>query len=129
MGMSIMNYSSIARGQVIEERSEDTDDTDNDSVISYPAYSIDSVIDIDRTTPSKILSHEPSTNSRSALFSGKAKNTKKAAPPLYKGRGVVYLPVDIKGVARKLHLLAADFFVGNTTVRDEDLIEATIKNI
>ena len=37
----------------------------------------------------------------------------------YKGEGVVYLPVDINGLAKKLQLLAAEFFAGNTTVRNE----------
>ena len=31
----------------------------------------------------------------------------------------VYLSGDINGLAKKLHLLAAEFFVGNTTVRHE----------
>ena len=31
----------------------------------------------------------------------------------YKGEGVVYLPGDINGRAKKLQLLAAEFFVGN----------------
>ena len=37
----------------------------------------------------------------------------------YKGYGVVYLPGDINGLAKKLHLLAAEFFAGNTSVRNE----------
>ena len=35
------------------------------------------------------------------------------------GYGVVYLPGDINGLTKKLHLLAAEFFAGNTTVRNE----------
>ena len=31
----------------------------------------------------------------------------------------MYLPGDISGLAKKLQLLAADFFAGNTTVRNE----------
>ena len=31
----------------------------------------------------------------------------------------MYLPADINGLAKKLHLLAAEFFAGNTTVRNE----------
>ena len=31
----------------------------------------------------------------------------------------MYLPGDIKGLANKLHLLAAEFFAGNTKVRSE----------
>ena len=36
-----------------------------------------------------------------------------------KGDGVVQLPGDINGLTKKLHLLAAEFFAGNTTVRNE----------
>ena len=42
----------------------------------------------------------------------------KIAQPLY-GRGVVYLPGYINGLAKKLYLLAAEFLEGNTTVRNE----------
>ena len=31
----------------------------------------------------------------------------------------MYLPGDISGLTKKLHLLAAEFFAGNTTVRNE----------
>ena len=31
----------------------------------------------------------------------------------------MYLPGDMKGLTDKLHLLLADFFAGNTTVRNE----------
>ena len=31
----------------------------------------------------------------------------------------MYLPGDIKGLTNKLHLLSAEFFAGNTTVRNE----------
>ena len=31
----------------------------------------------------------------------------------------MYLPGDIKGLKDKLHLLLAEFFAGNTTVRNE----------
>ena len=31
----------------------------------------------------------------------------------------MYLPGDINGLTKKLHLLAAEFFAGNSTVRDE----------
>ena len=48
---------------------------------------------------------------------GKAKMTKDREP-FYKGYGVMYLPGDINGLTRKLHLLAAEFFAGNTTIRN-----------
>ena len=31
----------------------------------------------------------------------------------------MYLPEDINGLTEKLHLLAAEFFAGNTSVRNE----------
>ena len=37
----------------------------------------------------------------------------------FEGRGEVYLPGNIIGHTKKLHLLAAEFFAGNTTVRNE----------
>ena len=49
---------------------------------------------------------------------GKAKRRKDREHP-YKGFGVVYLPGDINGLTKKLHLLAAEFFAGNTTVMNE----------
>ena len=52
---------------------------------------------------------------------GKAKKAKDREPFYkgYKGDGVVYLPGDINGLRKKLHLLAAEFFADNTTVRNE----------
>ena len=53
---------------------------------------------------------------------GKAAKPKKDRDPFYKGfegRGVVYLPGDINGLTKKLHLLAAEFFAGSTTFRNE----------
>ena len=49
---------------------------------------------------------------------GKAKK-RKNREPFYKGYGIVYLPGDIYGLTKKLHLLAAEFFGGNTTVRNK----------
>ena len=37
------------------------------------------------------------------------------------GSGVVYLPGDISGLSKKLELLTAEFFAGNTTVRNESV--------
>ena len=48
----------------------------------------------------------------------KAKKTKDREP-IYTGYGVVYIPGDINGLAKKLHLLSAEFFAGNTTVWNE----------
>ena len=49
----------------------------------------------------------------------KAKKTEKDREPFDKGFGVVYLPRVINRLARKLHLLAAEFFAGNTSARNE----------
>ena len=48
--------------------------------------------------------------------SGKAKMTKDRGPfyKFSKGEGVVYLPGDVNGLAKKLQLLAAEFFAGIT---------------
>ena len=68
-------------------------------------------------TRSGILSPTSPTNTRS----GKTRKTKARKPIYkgYKGEGVVYLRGDINGLARKLQSLAAEFFAGNTTVRNE----------
>ena len=47
---------------------------------------------------------------------GKAKKSKDREP-FYKGYGVVYLPRDISGLTKKLHLLAAEFFAGYSQER------------
>ena len=105
-----------------EEESEDTDDTD--SVEPYPdlaspEYSDISTVDYNAPPPS-IESPGPSIPpSPFHTRSGKAKKTQKDKEAPYKGYGVVYLPGDINGLARKLNLLAAVFFAGNTTVRNE----------
>ena len=101
-----------------EEESENTDDTD--SVESYhdiasTGYSDLSTVDYNSlpgilTSDSDLLSPDPSipspVQSRSC---GKSKKTKDREP-FYKVYGVVYLPGDINGVTKKLHLLAAEFF-------------------
>ena len=106
--------------RIAEDESEDTDDTD--SVESYP--DIASIGDIDRTAPGILTSDSdissplmPPSAARTRSH-GKARKTKDREP-FYKGNGVVYLPEDINGLAKKLHLLAAEFFAGNTTVRNE----------
>ena len=49
---------------------------------------------------------------------GKARKTKDREP-FYNVYGVVYLPGDINGLTKKLHLLAAEIFAGNTSARNE----------
>ena len=60
----------------------------------------------------------PSPSPARTRAHGKAKKTKDRGNP-YTCRGVVYLPGNINGLTKKLHLLAAEFFAGNTTVRNE----------
>ena len=90
-----------------EEESEITDGTDTDSMgdISESSSAI--------LSPA-IMSPVPSPH----RTHGKSKKTKFRGAP-YKGEGVVYLPGDINELAKKLQLLAAEFFACNTTVRNE----------
>ena len=53
------------------------------------------------------------------FIGGKTRKSRKTRKVFYKGYGVVYRPGDIKGLTDKLHLLSAEFFAGNTTVRNE----------
>ena len=100
----------IPRERIPEEgESEDTDDTDT------------SIGDIGES--SDILSSDISSSGTSDISSpghnrssGIAKKTKDRET-FYKGYGVVYLPGDINGPTKQLHLLAAEFLAGNTTVR------------
>ena len=52
---------------------------------------------------------------------GKTRKTKDRKPYYtgFKGHGVVYLPSEINGLAKKLQLLFAEVIAGNTTVRNE----------
>ena len=100
-----------------EEESEDTDGTDTDSVgdISETAILSPVIMSSDSgiMSPGQLPAHTRSH--------GKARK-KKFRGAFYKsyiGEGVVYLPGDINGLARKLQLLAAEFLAGNTTVRNE----------
>ena len=99
-------------GQSIrEEESEDTGSTDTDSMA-----------DISESSPAGpgILSPGMPSPAHTRSY-GKTRKTKNRGAPYkgYNGEGVVYLPGDINGLAKKLQLLAAEFFAGNTTVRNE----------
>ena len=99
-----------------EEESEDADGTDTDSMgdISEPAI-----------LPPVIMSSDsgmsPGPSPAHTRSYGKTRKTKDRGAPYkgWKGVGVVYLPGDINGLARKLQLLHAEFFAGNTKVRNE----------
>ena len=97
---------------IVEEESEDTDDTD--TVSSHSSRKEWS------RSPSAGISDIPPPSPVRTRY-GKARKEKERELPYkgYKGVGVVYLPGDINGLARKLQLLAAEFFAGNTTVRNE----------
>ena len=108
-----------------KDKDEDYEDIDDiDSVESYsepasPEYSDVSTVDYN-APPFGIEPPGPSIQpSPLNTRSGKAKKTKKDREPFYKGFGVVYLPGDINGLAKKLHLLSAEFFAGNTSVGNE----------
>ena len=103
-----------------EEESEDNDVTD--SVESYPDTASRGDIGKSTSDISSPGTSPPGPSATSPLHTrtyGKAKTTKKDREPFYKGYGVGYLPGDINGLARKLNLLATEFFAGNTTVRNE----------
>ena len=96
-----------------EEGSADTDDTDTASIGDIGESS--AILSSDISSPGTSDIPPSPTHTRSY---GKVKKTKDREP-FYKGYGVVYLPGGISGPTKKLHLLAAEFFVGNTTDRNE----------
>ena len=93
-----------------EEETEDSEDTDTASAE-----------DIDESSDSGILSPDMPPSPTHTRSHGKVKKTKDREHLYkgYKGDGLVYLPGDINGLAKKLQLLVAEFFAGNTTVRNE----------
>ena len=107
---------------IVEEESEDSDNsvagesTDSSSPPIKPGLF------------TKSTSEPPTAHTQSY---GKARKTKdiEAFYKGWKGDGVVYLPGDINRLAKKLQLLAAEFFAGNTTVRNElvHLLDALLR--
>ena len=93
-----------------EEGSEDTDDTDTAPIGDIGESS--DILSSDISSPG--TSDIPPSPAHTRYY-GKAKKSKDRET-FYKGYGVVYLPGDISGLTKKLHLLAAEFFAGNTTV-------------
>ena len=108
----------VISGERISEEGEVEGTDGADSVESYP--DITSIVDIgessDISSPGTPDIPPLPVHTRSH---GKAKKTKDKEPFYKKGDGVVYLPGDINGLTSKLHLLAAYFFAGNTSVRNE----------
>ena len=75
-----------------------------------------------RTAPGLLTSDSDIPPSPFITRSRKAKKEKKGREPFhkdFKGEGVVYHPEEINVLSKKLRLLAADFFAGNTTVGNE----------
>ena len=102
--------------KIVEEESEENEDTDTASTGSVT--SSPSSHKARSRSPSPPDVPEPSPlHTRSY---GKARTAKDRGPFYkgFKGEGVVYLPGDINGLARKLQLLAAEFFAGSTTARN-----------
>ena len=108
----------IPGDRIVEEESEDID---TDRVEPYPDSA--SIGDIDESTPDMLSSYSdtgspgtsiqsPDSGIQSSPFHtrsyGKAKSGKaKRVAQLRHGHGLVYLPVDINGLTKKIHLLAA----------------------
>ena len=102
----------VIPGDRIVEHGE-SEDTDTDSVESSPDPA--SMGDIGESTPDMLSPYSdiesPGPSKLSPLHTRAYGRTKSG-----KAKKVVYLPGDIKGLTKKLHLLAAEFFAGNTTV-------------
>ena len=113
----ILKSMTVPGESIPEEESGDTDGTDTDSMadIIEPAILSPVIMSSDSgiTSPGPLPAH--------TLSYGKTRKTKDRGAPYkgWKGQGVVYLPGDIYGLAKKLQLLAAEFFADNTTVRNE----------
>ena len=95
--------------KVVEEKHEDSEGIET-APSEGDSTETASIADIGETADSG--------SSPLSTRSGKARKTKDRLPFYigWKGEGVVYLPGDINGLAKKLQLLAAEFFAGNTTV-------------
>ena len=98
---------------IVEEESEDSEDsvagesTDSSSPPIKPGLFTKSTIEPPSPAHTRSYGKARKTKDREAFYKG------------WKGDGVVFLPGDINGLTKKLQLLAAEFFAGNTTVRNE----------
>ena len=102
--------------RIEEEESRDSDDTDTASIGDINESSSDIL-----SPDSGILSPDIPPSPAHTRSYGKAKKTKDREPFYkgYTGDGVVYLSGDKIELTKKLQLLAAEFFAGNTTVKNE----------
>ena len=114
----------VAQDMVIptERIAEEPDDTTS-SVEDPESSSISNMYPSAQTCSRSVLPSPTYTRTlppspASTRFHGKAKKTMDREPP-YNGFGVVYLPGDINVLTKKLHLLAAEFFAGYATARNE----------
>ena len=97
--------------RIVEVESEDTDDTDTASIGDIGESS-------DISSPNILPSGSSIPSPAHTRFYGKAKKTKDREP-FYKDYRVVYLPGDINGFTKKLHLISAEFFAGYIIARNE----------
>ena len=106
----------IPTERIPQESEDDRDSDDTTSSVEDPGESSHrSLSDMlsSAYTRSRLLSLSPPPSPARTRSHGKARKTKDREP-FYKGFGVVYIPGDINS-----HLLAAEFFADNITVRNE----------
>ena len=114
--MEMLRKMVVPGEKIVEKESDDSEDTDTASIGDIGESS-----PIILSSDSSIRSPDIPPSPAHTRSHGKAKKTKDREP-FYKGykrEGVVYFPEDINGLEKKLQLLAAKFFGGNTTVRNE----------
>ena len=99
---------------IVEEESEDSEDS-----VAGESTDSSSPPPIKPGLFTKSSSEPPSPAHTRSYGKARKKKDREAFYKGWKGDGVVYLPGDINGLAKKLQLLAAEFFAGNTTVRNE----------
>ena len=95
---------------------EESEDTDTDSVESYPDFALPGDIGESSDMLSPNTHHHSVPSHLHTCSYGNAKKRRRIENLFYKGYGLLYLPGDINGLVKKLHLLGAEFFAGNTTV-------------
>ena len=113
----ILTAGHVPLGEVVEQDSGR--DGDSQDIETAPVWSLSTSSPKVQGELSSFI--EPPSPAHTRSY-GKAKKIKVRGAfykGFSKGEGVVYLPGDINGLAKKLQLLAADFFAGNTTVRNE----------
>ena len=112
--------------KIVEEESEESEDTDTASIGNIGESSDSSILSPPLPTHTRKSWSEllppaipPPSPTNTRFEKARKTKVKGAFYEGYKGEGVVYLPGGINGLAKKLKLLAAEFFAGHTTVRNE----------